>query len=173
MSRADSFFHNQDHDPWLFAHIVRWRATKWLANNVPVRDWKLVTLPMSGIEIHRGPYRARVLSHRAGSPPHPGSSQARREFWGQLNLPLDTSGTEPPLSANLILGWSLAAGRLIHMTVTMPSGPWEFKRPANVAWEVDVVFPSQTELRFQPRDEEAEPLEFESDASPRESDFAQ
>lgn len=156
LSLAASKLADVPHDPWMYAHWVRFGARLYL-EEITSTDWRLRReLPNSGIEIARGPIIFRVFKSREGEPPHPGPSEARRGYWQQeqLRLPLIVDGVEFPNAANLIIDWDVGIDEEIKLALSKPSGIWHYRGQPKLEWRRRIFFESGQDLRFVPADED-------------------
>lgn len=154
VSFADGVMDGSPGDPHLWAHLVRYRSRARLEEYLE-ETWALGRrLRNSGIEIVRGPFVMRALKSQEGGPPHPGGSWARRSYWmQQLTLPFD-GHERPAAGANLIVDWALGEQREILLALSKPVGVWKYRGVPKLEWRVQVVFSDDSELIFQPAEED-------------------
>src|SRR5713226_4650914 len=68
--------HEDPHDPWLHAHLVRHYASRFLAkHNVAAQEYGQENLANSGIQLQIHPWFIRIKKSLRGSVPIPGSKK--------------------------------------------------------------------------------------------------
>lgn len=155
VSFADGVMDGNPDDPHLWANLVRYRARMKLEEH-ETQAWSMGRhLRNSGIEIVKGPIVMRALKAQGDAPPHPGASRARRNYWmQQLTLPFDGNDAGPAAGANLVVDWALGGEREILLALSKPIGVWKYRGAPKLEWRLPVVYVDDTELGFQPTDED-------------------
>lgn len=154
-SFADSVMDGSPSDPYLWAHLVRYRARMKLEEH-ETQSWALGRhLRNSGIEIVQEPVVMRALKSQGDAPPNPGPSRARRSYWTQqLTLPFDVHEAGSASGANLVVDWALGEKREMLLALSKPIGLWKYRGAPKLEWRLPVVFVDDKELSFQPGDED-------------------
>lgn len=150
VSFADLIMDSQPPDPYVWAILVRYRACNVIGPKAKGQAWSFRKLTNCGLEFQLGPYRVRALRTLDESPPNPGLSNARRQFYRQYHqyhLPLDGL-TDTSIGANLILDWTTGDKRAVLLALSKPIGVWPYKGQPKIEWRKPIEFDDDNTPRF-------------------------
>jgi hypothetical protein len=137
-------------DNHFWAHCARFYNKRALIEESDKHaEWVLIPdVPNTGIHVVlNNVHRIRVLRSLNGNTPPPGRNRARREAWAQPStqgefyltadnhLLTENDGQSLP-AFNLILDWHLDKTGEPAISVSLPRGPWQFKKEVRVHWRV-------------------------------------
>lgn len=147
---ASEFFEpeRRSHEPYLWAHIVRYEAALFLATVAQDRAWHLSVLKHSGIKVSMEPFTIHICKAMQDGPQSPGRNRSRREYVCQVNR--DFWGED---AANLVLYWRLA-GDDLRLGLCKPCGTWKYGSAPELEWRRPIVFDPIAGLTFPTADED-------------------
>jgi hypothetical protein len=143
---ARGFFEGRRHDPWLFAHLVRYGVLEMLPDAmIEVDDYEIKRNPMCGIEIVAAGSRIKLWKKPAAENKFlqpPGESEARQQFyWQQLTLPGVLSFS--PSQDHLAYVWEPSPSG-VELFLVKPNGYDDIWKPGEHEWALPIAHPAET-----------------------------
>lgn len=139
-------------NPFLAPDLVRYHAKEHLEGVAEKVGFTLSFLSNNGLCISCGRYRLRILkADEGGTPPAPGSSAAKQQFYRQLSIKFTTEEGAEVLEdvVNILVLWEVTYPyNLMQLYVACPKNGDEKK--AEVYWEEPLPFVPKTIVEVEP-----------------------